>query len=307
MKGMALSQRFYREWGEPMIEQLFSGEREHLAAGLVGEGSICFGYDDEISRDHDWGPAFCLWLDRDTYSRIGKDLSRAYRDLPGQFEGHSVLRMDAPPLQRVGVFEISGFYQRFTGLDHPPRSHSEWRRIPETYLSVATNGRVFDDPAGDFTRYRDHLLNYYPEDIRRKKIAARCMSVGQAGQYNYERSLRRGETVAAQLARSRFLEATASLVYLLNRKYTPFYKWLHKGLRELPLGGGEIAGLLERLCGSPDRKDIPVIEEICSILLGEMRSQFLTDAPGDFLFTHGPAVQQGIVDPAIRCLPVTED
>ena len=224
MKGMELSERFHREWGETMIHQLFSGYSDRLAAVLAGEGGVCFGYDDEVFRDHDWGSAFCLWLDRNTHSRIGEELLRAYRTLSDHFKGFKVLRMDVQPVQRVGVLEVSRLFQRFTGLDHPPRSNSEWRNIPETYLNVATNGKIFDDPAGDFSRFRQHLLNYYPEDIRRKKIAARCMTIGQAGQYNFERSLRRGETAAPFLAKSRFLEAAASLIYLLNKKYAPFYK-----------------------------------------------------------------------------------
>ena len=62
MKGLELSRLFYEELVKPMLEQKFAAYVPRIAAGLVGEGSQCFGYDDEISRDHDWGASICLWL-----------------------------------------------------------------------------------------------------------------------------------------------------------------------------------------------------------------------------------------------------
>ncbi|MCD8096800.1 MAG: hypothetical protein LUE31_01940 [Lachnospiraceae bacterium] len=62
IRGLDLAKRYWEEVGRPRFEaecpQLFT----RGAVGLAGEGSECFGFDDEISRDHDWGPGFCVWL-----------------------------------------------------------------------------------------------------------------------------------------------------------------------------------------------------------------------------------------------------
>lgn len=71
MKGLELSQRYWREVGQPALERDCPQVLESAAVGLVGEGSECFGYDDAISRDHDWGPGFCLWLDREAMAGGG--------------------------------------------------------------------------------------------------------------------------------------------------------------------------------------------------------------------------------------------
>ena len=62
MKGLELAELFYRECGIPMLEQHFPEQMARIAVGMVGPGSECFGFDDVISREHDWGPGFCLWL-----------------------------------------------------------------------------------------------------------------------------------------------------------------------------------------------------------------------------------------------------
>ena len=56
------SRRFYEKQVSGMIRNLFSVYEDRIAVGLAGEGSDCFGYDDFISRDHDFGTGVCLWL-----------------------------------------------------------------------------------------------------------------------------------------------------------------------------------------------------------------------------------------------------
>ena len=56
MNGLELSRAFFEECGMPMLTEQFSDLMPFLAAGLFGSGSECFGYDDDVSRDHDFEP-----------------------------------------------------------------------------------------------------------------------------------------------------------------------------------------------------------------------------------------------------------
>ena len=69
MKGLELAKAYY-EHCRPQLYEEMPQIMEKACAGLCGEGSECFGCDDEISRDHDFSPAFCLWLPEDTLCAI---------------------------------------------------------------------------------------------------------------------------------------------------------------------------------------------------------------------------------------------
>ena len=306
MNGLELARRYFEEIGRPAFESAFPQLFERMAFGLVGEGSECFGFDDALSRDHDWGPASCIWLTEADHRQYGAQVQAVYDSLPKDFAGFSARSAAAQGCERVGCLSVDRWYARYTGCPNGPQTLSEWRRIPEYFLATATNGAVFSDPLGAFTAVREQLLQYYPEDVRIKKIANRAAIMAQAGQYNYPRCLARGETVAAQLAKAEFIRAALSMVYLLNRRYAPFYKWMHRGMRgleKLP----RVQELIETLCTADGTTSVELIESICLLTAAELGRQGLSEKRESFLEAHCAELMGHIGDPALRRTHIMED
>jgi len=169
MQGLQLAEEYFEQYGRPLIQDDFSQYTSRIAAGLVGAGSECLGFDDAISQDHDWGPGFCLWITDDDFKEFGDKLHRAYAALPKTYNGFGP-RIASPGEEwRVGVTPIRTFFARVTGLGAPPINNDEWLRVPEHCFASAVNGKVFTDPPGEFSKWREAIAAYYPEDIRLKK------------------------------------------------------------------------------------------------------------------------------------------
>ena len=309
MNGMDLARAYYNEYAD-QLRGRFPQYADRMAFGLAGEGSECYGYDDQISQDHDFGPGFCVWITRDTARAIGQELQAAYDALPREFQGYTRCET-AEGAGRVGVIPIDRFYARYTNCTDVPATNVEWLRIPERFLSIATNGEVFSDPEGEFTRIRRTLQSYYPQDVLRKKLAARAAVMAQSGQYNVPRCVNRGDSNAAYLATGEFIKAAVSMLYLLERKYMPFYKWAFRGMQDFSLckvPAEELSQLIALGNGmdtARQRQDI--IESICMFTAGELYRQGFSNSQDPFLQNHLPSIMSGIADPQIKALHVMAD
>lgn len=304
IKGMELSELYFKSVYLPVLEKDFPDLYEKIAAGLAGEGSECFGYDDEMSQDHDFGASCCIWLTQEDYEKYGRKLSDALESLPKEFMGFRALNISEWGNDRRGVLNMNDWYYKFLGMETYPSNLYDWRLIPETALAAATNGKVFVDNLGEFTKIRDKLSEYFPEDIRLNKIATRCMKIAQSGQYNFSRCMKRNEIVAARMAETEFLDEAVHMIYLLNRRYKPFYKWSHRRLKELPILGEKTYMIIENLVkfsfDDVDKK-IEIIEEICRDIITELKRQkIIKNVKSDFLLDYGPEIQRSIADEKLR-------
>ena len=306
MQGLEAARALYEAQGRDLIHSRFPEFEGRIAVGLAGHGSECFGFDDAVSTDHDFKPGFCLWVDDETDRAIGLALSRAYRELKTERGAHSALAE-----QNRGVRRISDFYRRYTGGPGAPESWQAWLYLPSHALAEASNGQVWRDDQGSFSAIRQQILTGMPEDVRKKRLAAKLITMAQAGQYNYSRCLRHGQPGSAMLAMAEFVNAACAAVFLLNRRHMPYYKWQFRAMEELEILGQLKDALEFLLTGENDpegqRLKAQVVEDICAQVVGELRCQRLTCGSWDYLEPHAHDLMEHIENPQIRALHVMEE
>ena len=309
MKGIELSRAYYEACGIPMIHEQFPEYEEIIAAALTGSGSECYGFDDEISRDHDFEPGFCLFLPGEDIvdRRTAFQLERAYAKLPAEFQGFTRQKINPVGGARHGVFRIDDYFREKICCLPEELTAERWLRLPDYALAEAVNGEVFRDDPGLLTDARS-ILKKMPEDIRRKRLAGHLLLMAQSGQYNYRRCLSHGESGAAQLAAGEFVKHTLAAVFLLNRVYMPYYKWSFRALQDLP-GGEDLGRSLEWLIttgneGSLAEDKACAIEGIASEIIDALQEQGLTEAVCGDLEKHAYSVNDRIRDNEIRNLHI---
>ena len=306
MKGLDISRQYFAAYKSTLFDGLPREITDCIAIGLVGAGSECLGFDDELSCDHDFGPGFCIWLPANTYEIWKDEFIHRYAALPSTFKGMR-RKESALAQQRVGVFETQAFYRSFTGLDQVPQTDTEWLAIPEQLLAMAVNGEVFFDPSGFFTSIRHELLRFYPEVVLRKKVAANMAQMAQAGQYNLLRCIKRSDFVAADAARTEFLWATMAVLHLLARCYMPYYKWSFRSLAERACVPNSLCTLIQHIAQLPiDGLDIQEVEYVCAVVLGSVRKLGWTFAPGDFLLDAAYDIWHTLDSKELRSRPFGE-
>ena len=309
MKGMELSRSYYERFGAPMIHERFPEYEEIIAAGLTGSGSECYGYDDDVSTDHDFEPGFCLFIPGEDIvdRKTAFQLERAYAGLPMEFEGFRRAVLSPVGGNRHGVIRIDDFFRQKTGTAPEELSLLQWLSIPESALAEAVNGEIFRDDAGLMTDPRNILKNM-PADVKLKRLAGHLLMMAQSGQYNYHRCLMRNETGAAQICLYLYTQHMMAVWFLLHNRYMPYYKWSFRALRDLPDGEKTAQELEELICSGNDparaeRKEL-LIEALAGKIISVLQGQGLTDAVCGDLEKHAYSVNDRIRDAGIRNLHI---
>lgn len=283
-KGIVICRKYYEEYGRAMIAEKFSEYEDKIAAGLFGEGSDCMFLDDEISRDHDWGPGFMLLVTRDVYEKIGKELQAEYDSLPKAFMGHT--RMETAEARgRVGVVIIEDMCEKFlrpalkSNTDSGYLERKNLGDISSFVLSLFTNGEIWRDDEGIISEIRSELAGYYDDKTWLRKLGLSLIRTGHTGQYNLGRVLKRGDRVTAKILLGEYMTCVLKTLFLINRKYAPYDKWLMASGAMLPKYA-EITDCLRAISDMEisDENVLLTIEIIAQIILESLKELGLLEA-----------------------------
>lgn len=234
--GAALAKTYFEQVVGPLLERC--APALPYAAARLGSGSDVLGFDDEQSRDHDWGLRLTLLVEGGRAAEIDalleQELPPAWRGLPTRFETtwEPVVR------QRVEVASAADFAASRLGLDASrPLGVPDWLSLTGQAILEVTAGPVFHDSPGALTAIRERL-SWYPRDVWMYALAADWHRLGQELPDVGRAGLRGDEDGSAVIA-ARQVRTVLHLAHLLHRRWPPYGKWLARSAVRLP-GGGEL-------------------------------------------------------------------
>ncbi len=307
VSGLALCRSYYENFGKPMIHEKFAEYESRIAVGLCGEGSDCLGFDDALSRDHDWGPGFAMWVTPEVFDAIGEELQQAYEALPTEFMGYQ-RRNTVYGKNRVGVCTIVDFYERILGKEYCTNLTAEfsaenlqWENIPDEALAAVVSGEVFADEEGTFSKIRDVLQQGYPEKILYLKIAEACAKFSQNLQYNLPRVEKRGDVVTGQILLAEGLQEAMKLCYYMAGLYPVHTKWLYSGMQGLIRYTQETKFIAELMICTDEEKRGQMIEQLGMCLANHLYEQDYVKVREPYLEYHVTELMQKALFADLSC------
>jgi Domain of unknown function (DUF4037) len=311
VSGAALSRRYYDEVVGPTVVARWPG-LPHAAARL-GSGSEVLGFDDDMSRDHDFGLRVNLLVPPGMTGQIETHLDAV---LPEAFDGYPIrfaTTWDPRVRHRVQVDDVHTFVASRTGIRATDRlTVSDWLSLTGQAVLEVTAGPVFVDTAGDLTSARRRLA-WYPDDLWVYLVATDWVRMAQELPF-VGRTADRGDDLGSRVIASRLARVAMHLAHLLERRWAPYAKWTGTSLERLPAGAAAAPPLLRAVDAQDWRTREQGLADALRILCRLQRGVGLPavdDPVGPFWDRPYRCIRDEVVtsledsiaDPAVRALP----
>ncbi|MGP0075262.1 MAG: DUF4037 domain-containing protein [Bryobacteraceae bacterium] len=264
MKGLEIARDFFFSWARPFLTAQFPELADRVAAGRLS-GSDVLGGDDEISRDHNWGPQFDLFLAAADYAAFGEEVSRAMNEVaPNPWKGY---RLDGAGDKSVQVHSVPQWFRKHLKLARFPLAAEDWPPTSlESILYFLRHGEIWMDGSGELSKWRS-ALHEYPHEMLRTRLAEECFRVWHHGEYNFvQRMARRRDPIAIAMCLGEFVTGVMRIVLLMSRDFTPYWKWLAFEFRKRPEAQPYVKMLEELVSVQVIERQVDIVQSVCSLV-----------------------------------------
>jgi uncharacterized protein DUF4037 len=314
VSGGELARRFHADVVAPLLARAMPGLG--YAAGRLGSGSDVLGFDDAMSRDHDWGCRLTLLVDEADRDAVPQIAALLERELPGSYLGHPVrfpVTWDSSRTHNVDVATVGGFATGRLGVDPAGGLPVlDWLVLTGQSVLEVIAGPVFTDRTAQLAPVRA-ALRWYPPDVERYVLAAGWQRLSQEMPM-VGRSAERGDELGSRLLSARLADDLMWLAFAVSRRWPPYAKWRGTAFQSLDVAP-DLSGPLAAAAAAPDWRDRESgLAEACEVLLNAQRARGLR-APASAVIrfwdrpyrTVDDAVSQAlladITDPQVTGLP----
>jgi hypothetical protein len=314
LPGGELSGQFHADVVRPLLTRVMPGLR--YAAGRLGSGSDVLGFDDQMSRDHDWGCRLTLLVDEADRAAIPQVSVLLERELPTSYRGFPVrfpVTWDSSFTHKVEIATVAGFAASRLGVDPTSElSVADWLILTGQSVLEVTAGPVFADGTAELAQVRARL-NWYPPDIERYVLAARWKRVSREMPL-VGRTAEYGDEIGSRMLSTRLADDLMLLAFTLSRQWAPYPKWRGTAFRALPVAA-DLADLLTTAEAAPHWRDREsALADACELLLDAQRARGLpAPIPAVISFRDRPyrtvdeavceSLLAAITDPGVARLP----
>ena len=231
VNGGDLARQYYESVVAPLLAE-FDGGMAH-AAGRLGQGSDVLGFDDAMSRDHDWGLRLTLLVEAEHVATLAEFIESR---LPTEYLGYPTrfpLTTNGETRHRIDIDTAQQFSFALLGVDATSElTVPEWLSLSGQSILEVIAGPLFEDSLGTITTIR-HQLRWYPDDLWRHvvakswaRLAEELPLVGRAGM--------RGDELGSSVIGARLVSIAMHLGFQLERTWAPYPKWFGTAFQALP-------------------------------------------------------------------------